>query len=411
MKTKLFTATATSLITLAALTGITAMTMGGIAATEPTPGGVVIAQGTISDDQGVNLHAAPTKPGQITVTTQADAQVTLRAKGVKQSQKANSAGIAVFTKLTAGEIYTLYSLGQSTQATALNTVTSATDLTVVTTTLADSVALSWKHTNSKATGGTNLNYRITATPEKTSDTTASSVTINTETTATATIVSGINPDLLYTFTVTPVNAMGPGKSTTAAMSVTTRSLMAVKDQPFTSQKVAEVPTPTPTPEPAPTPGTKTIYVCPTGFTESGSNCTKTLPYTFTYTPYTYRTVVTNLDYTYHTVTTGPMPIIDSFETQNVCPSGYNLEDYGVNGKFCRLYGPAPTAQVKDNAPAGFTDNGSNYTKSEQIKNNPPSGYTDTGTQWVTTNPAPTGYTDNGTEYVATTSKEAKVVPE
>lgn len=410
MKTKLFTATATSLITFAALTGITAMTMGGIAATEPTPGGVVIAQGTISDAQEVTLHAAPTKPGQITVTTQADAQVTLRAKGVKQSQKANSAGIAVFTKLTAGETYTLYSLGQSTQATALNTVTPATDLTVVTTTLADSVALSWKHTNTKATGGTNLNYRISATPEKTSDTTASSVTINTETTATATIVSGINPDLLYTFTVTPVNAMGPGKSTTAAMSVTTRSLMAVKDQPFTSQKVAEVPTPTPTPVPAPTPGTKTIYVCPSGFTESGSNCTKTLQHTFTYTPYTYRAVVTNLAYTYHTVTTGPTPILDSFETQDVCPSGYNLEDYGVNGKFCRLYGSAPTAQVKDNAPAGFTDNGSNYTKSEQIKNNPPSGYTDNGTQWVTTNPAPTGYTDNGTEYVATTSKEAKVVP-
>lgn len=411
MKTKLFTATATSLITLAALTGITAMTMGGIAATEPTPGGVVIAQGTISDAQGAKLHATPTKPGQITVITQADAQVTLRAKGLKQSQKANSAGIAVFTKLTAGETYTLYSLGQSTQATALNTVTSATDLTVVTTTLADSVALSWKHTNTKATGGTNLNYRITATPERTSDPTASSVTINSETTAMETIVSGINPDLLYTFTVTPVNAMGPGKSTTAAMSVTLRSLMAVKDQPFVSQKVAEVPTPTPTPEPAPTPGTKTIYVCPTGYTESGSDCTKTLPLTFTYTPYTYRTVVTNLAYTYHTVTTGPMPILDSFETQDVCPSGYNLEDYGVNGKYCRLYGPAPTAQVKDNAPAGFTDNGSNYTKSEQIKNNTPIGYTDNGTQWVTTNPAPTGYTDNGYEYIATTSKEAKVVPE
>jgi hypothetical protein len=183
-----------------------------------------------------------------------------------------------------------------------------------------------------------------------------------------------------------------------------------KDQPFTSQKVAEVPAPTPTPEPAPTPGTRTVYVCPTGYAETGSDCTKTLPYTFTYTPYTYRTEVTNRSYTYHTVTTGPMPILDSFETQDVCPSGYNLEDYGVNGKWCRLYGAAPTAQVKDSPPAGFTDNGSNYTKSEQIKNNPPAGYTDNGTQWVTTNPAPAGYTDNGSQYVATTSKEAKVIP-
>jgi hypothetical protein len=396
MKTKLFTAAAASLITLTALTGISALTMGGIAATEPTPGGVLIAQGANSQVQEMKLHAAPTKPGQITATTQADAQVTLRAKGVKQTKKANSAGIAVFTKLTAGDTYTLYSVGESTQVTALNTVTPTTDLTVVTTTFADSVALNWKHTNTKATGGNNVIYRITATPEKTN-----TPIIENETTSTTTIVSGINPDLLYTFTVTPINAMGPGQSTTAAMSVTTRSLMVGKDQTFTSQKVAE--------EPAPKP-TTTIYVCPTGYAETGSDCTKTLPYTFTYTPYTYRTEVTNRPYTYHSVTTGPAPILDSFETQNVCPSGYNLEDYGVNGKFCRLYGSAPTAQVKDSAPAGFTDNGSNYAKSEQIKNNPPAGYTDNGTQWVTTNPAPAGYTDNGSEYVATTSKEAKVVP-
>jgi hypothetical protein len=405
MKTKLFTAAAASLITLTALTGISAFTMGGVAANEPTPGGVLIAQGTSSQVQEMKLHAVPTKPGQITATTQADAQVTLRAKGVKQTKKANSAGIAVFNKLTAGDTYTLYSIGESTQVTALNTVTPTTDLTVVTTTLADSVALSWKHTATKATGGNNVNYRITAIPEKTN-----TPIIETETTNTATIVTGINPDLLYTFAVTPVNAMGPGQSTTAAMSVTTRSLMIGKDQPFTSQKVAEVPAPTPTPEPAPTPGTRTVYVCPTGYAETGSDCTKTLPYTFTYTPYTYRTEVTNRSYTYHTVTTGPMPILDSFETQDVCPSGYNLEDYGVNGKWCRLYGAAPTAQVKDSPPAGFTDNGSNYTKSEQIKNNPPAGYTDNGTQWVTTNPAPAGYTDNGSQYVATTSKEAKVIP-
>ncbi|MCH9738282.1 MAG: hypothetical protein K0U42_05935, partial [Actinomycetia bacterium] len=64
----------------------------------------------------------------------------------------------------------------------------------------------------------------------------------------------------------------------------------------------------------------------------------------------------------------------------------------------------------DASPAGFTDNGSNYTKSEQVKNNPPAGYTDNGTQWVTTNAAPAGYTDNGTQYVATAAKEEKIVP-
>jgi hypothetical protein len=418
MKTKLFTATATSLLMLSALT------MAGFSsasAAEPTPGGVVIAQGTSSQVKEIQLGAAPTKPGQITATTQPGAQVNLLAKGIKQSKKANSAGTAVFTKLTAGKTYTLTSRGQSTKVTALNTVTPASDLTVVTTTLADSVALSWKHTNTKATGGSDVKYRVTATPDKTdipttNSTTINTATINTETTSTATIVSGVNPDLLYTFTVTPVSAMGPGESTTAAMSVTLRSLMSGKDQTLTQQKVFEAPavkptsTPTPAPAPAPTPGTKTIYVCPGGFTETGSNCTKTLPHSFTYTPYTYRTEVTNRAYSYHTETTGPMPLIDSFETRDVCPSGYNLEDYGAQGKWCRLYGPAPTAQVKDAPPAGFTDNGSNYTKSEQVKNNPPSGYTDNGTQWVTTNPAPVGYTDNGTEYISTASKEAKVVP-
>ncbi len=409
MKTKHFYATAVALLTLSALT------IGGAAAAEPTPGGVVIAQGTSVQAQEITLSAAPTKPGQITVKAQPRAQVKLTAKGVKQSKKANSAGIAVFTKLTAGKTYTLNSRGQSTKVTALKTVAPATDLIVRTTTIADSVALSWKHTDTKATGGSNLNYRVTA---KADTGAINSETISTETTSMATIVSGINPDLLYTFTVTPINAMGPGQSTTATMSETLRSLIVGKDQPLTLQRVAETPptsaTPTPQPAPKPTPapkpGTKTIYVCPSGYSETGSSCTKTLPYTYTYTPYTYRTEVTNRAYTYHTETTGPMPMIDSFETQNVCPSGYNLEDYGANGKWCRLYGPAPTAQVKDAAPAGFTDNGSNYTKSEQVKNNPPAGYTDNGTQWVTTNPAPAGYTDNGTQYVATAAKEAKIVP-
>ena len=393
MKTKFFTAAAIALLTFSALK------IGGATAAEPTPGGIVIAQGTRSQVQKIILSAASTKPGQITAITQAGARVKLTAKGVKQSKKANDAGIAVFTKLTAGKKYTLNSLGQSTKVTVLNTFASITELTVRTTILADSVALSWKHTGTKATGGSNLSYRVTAKPETGSMNPGSmnSATIETETTSTAIIVSGINPDLLYTFTATPINAMGPGLSTTATMSVTLRSFMVGEEEPLSLLKVTETPPTesTPASQPAPTPlsGTNTIYVCPSGFAKTGINCTKTLSYTYTFTPYTYRTEVTNRAYTYHSETTGPMPIIVSLETQDVCPSGYNLVDYGVNGKWCRLYGSAPTAQVKDAAPAGFTDNGSNYTKSEQVENDPP-----------------TGYTDNGTEYVATAAKEAEVVP-
>ena len=174
----------------------------------------------------------------------------------------------------------------------------------------------------------------------------------------------------------------------------------------------------------------------------GGACQKTEAYTYSYLPYTYHTETTNLPYTYHTETTnlpytyhtvqtGPAPLLDSFETQSVCPAGYNLEDYGAQGKFCRLYGTPPTAQVKDAPPAGYTDNGTNYTKSVQVKDAPPAGYTDNGTnytksvqvkdappagytdngtRWVKKNAAPAGYTDNGTEYIATASKIAKVVP-
>lgn len=62
------------------------------------------------------------------------------------------------------------------------------------------------------------------------------------------------------------------------------------------------------------------------------------------------------EYTFTTVVTGPAPILDSFETSSFsCPSGYNFEDYGAQGRFCRLYGPAPTTQVKNSTPSGFSD--------------------------------------------------------
>ena len=41
-------------------------------------------------------------------------------------------------------------------------------------------------------------------------------------------------------------------------------------------------------------------------------------------------------------------------------------------------------QVKNAAPAGYTDDGTQYVKTEQIKDGAPAGYTDNGTQWVKT---------------------------
>jgi hypothetical protein len=141
---------------------------------------------------------------------------------------------------------------------------------------------------------------------------------------------------------------------------------------------APAPAAAPSPAPPPAPSTKTIYVCPTGYTETADGtCQTTLAYTYS-----------SLAYTFHTEATGPAPLLDSFETANVCPGGYNLEDYGWV-TYCRRYGAAPTASVKDATPAGYTDTGGLWSK----KDIPPTGYVDGGTQWV-----------------KSVAKEARIVP-
>lgn len=375
-------------------------------AIESTPRGVLVAQEAAQQSE---FTARPTRPGVISVTTTPGSKVRLTAtktknkKAVSVTNSADTQGKVSFTKLTPGTDYTINAVDGAARVRALSLVNPIKDLTVRSTALADSVELSWNHTASRATGGTDIEFTLEATDPQ-------GDTITQTADKTVAIMTGLNPDQLYTFTVTPRNAMGPGKASSARMTMTLRSLMggspaAVPTQePKTSVQQASPATATPV-APAPVaPSTRTISVCPSGYSDNGSTCQKTLAYTYSNLAYSYHTEVTNLPYTFHTVTTGPAPLINSFETQDVCPSGYNLENYGAQGKFCRLYGPAPTAQVKDSAPAGFTDNGANYTKSEQVKDQTPDGYTDTGSQWQKKDAAPTGYTDIGSEYVAVASK-------
>jgi len=381
-------------------------------ATESTPRGVVIAQdgtqtNSQSNTQRFTFTAKPTKSGVITVTTQPQSSVRLTAKKTKSAKtlsvakKSDRRGIVNFSNLTPGVYYSVTSVNGKSTVQALEKVNPAKNLTVMSTSLADSVELSWDHAVSQATGGKSVEYILTATSR-------SGDPITQRSSKTVAIMSGLDPDQIYTFSVTPVNAMGEGTATSATMTATLRSIMskgptAISVQEPRNSAAQSVTAPT-------APATRTVSVCPAGYSDAGADCRKSQAYTFSYMPYTYHAEVTNLPYTFHTVTTGPAPIIDSFETQNVCPSGYNLEDYGVNGKWCRLYGPAPTAQEKDAAPAGFTDNGSYYTKSEQVLDSAPAGYTDNGTQWEKKNSAPAGFSDNGSEYVSTASKINTVVP-
>ena len=406
------------LVTIAAaaslLLGVAGATSPAFAA-DQTPSGVVIAQGSTESTNTIaprlTLAATPTKSGEITVSATPRSKVTMTADKTRTTRTANAAGSAVFTNLTPGKEYTFTANKKSVRARALTTTAPVTNVTVLTTTTPDSVAVSWNHVSSPKTGGADTIYTITATPQGDQLKQITQTTKNT-----AVVLTGLDPNAIYTFTVTPSNALGAGVSTSATMSAPLKSLMP-RSEPVAQEakKAPAAQTQTQTQNQTPAaqpivPGTRTIYVCPSTFTEVNGTCQKTAAYTYTYQLYTYHPVTTNLPYTNHTVQTGPAPIIDSFETQSTCPSGYNLEDYGAQGKWCRLYGAAPTAQVKDAAPAGFTDNGTNYTKTEQVKDATPAGFTDNGTQWVKKDAAPAGYTDNGVEYMATANKIAQVVP-
>jgi hypothetical protein len=154
---------------------------------------------------------------------------------------------------------------------------------------------------------------------------------------------------------------------------------------------AAAPQPAPQPAAAPAaqapPRTRTVYVCPDGFTEVNSICTTTLPYTYS-----------TLAYTYHqepyTVTVQDPPTVYAADraqsTGTLCPWGGSPN---AGGDLCSI--------------AGGTHQETRY---NTVKDATPNGYTDTGTEWKKRNAAPTGYTDDGTQWVKTTAKIATEVP-
>jgi hypothetical protein len=319
----------------------------------------------------------------LTITGTRGNRVTLTARGERTRTAKTHASTVRFRGLTAGKSYTVRIDGTLVgTGTPVGPVGPAVGLTVATTTAPDEVLLRWNQRPTRGQGPV-ISYAVLATP----------VTAIGRSTATTAVVTGVttdrvatlvvDPAVRYTFTVTPRNSAGTGRATTATMSRTLREMTGTTDVPSTPA-APPLPIPAPAPAPVPTPApagpsTKTIYVCPDTFTESPQGaCEKTTPYTFT-----------TIAYTFHTETTGPAPILDSYETAvAACPGGYNFEDYGWV-KYCRKYGTAPTRTVKDATP---------------------DGYTDTGTTWTTKDTPPAGYADNGTTWVTTTAKIAKVIP-
>ncbi len=337
----------------------------------------------------------------LSITAPKGAQVTLSAKGEKNRSKKIAATTkpAVFTTLTAGKTYTVSIDGKRVgTGTPVSAPGAAYNLTVTSTGQPTSALITWKYQSPTDAGV--IEYEVRATPvtgqlptARSADLTRSMIAKTTEA-----VMMDLDPDLLYTFTVTPRNTAATGTASRATLPITlgaaagqlsaAEQVQAAKDAAaarVAAEKAAANQRPAPAAPSGPT--TKTIYVCATGYTDSGNLCTKT-------TPFTYTAVTTTTPYTYHQefVKTGAhqeysgSPNGGTYYAANAWAPGsaegyYKMVDEGYN------------TTVKDGPPTGFTDNGTSYSKTDQVKDT-----------------APAGYTDNGTTWISTVAKEAKVVP-
>jgi hypothetical protein len=352
----------------------------GIAA--PASAGEVIATEIVASDTPTSTVAAsvPTamasKPRAITVSNQRGKSVVLFAKG-EQIRRNLAPGKApvTFTGLTAGRVYTV-AVGGAPIGTvvALDAPASASGLSVSTTDRPGTVALQWSHRATRATGGADTQYVVAATSP-----TAKTVTA-TVTGARTAELSGLDPQALYSFSVTPRNSAGSGKATKASMTRTLAQLTGTPsksaDTPVPSQPkpTESTPTPAPAPAPAPAPGpsTRTIWVCPDGYREIAGQCQTTQAYTF-------HSETQTQAYTYTWTQTGTRRNTDN----QTC--GYLPDAQGNPVVECwGGYDEPVYSNVKDATPAGYTDNGSAWVRTIQVKDTAPTGYADDGTQWVKT---------------------------
>lgn len=330
-------------------------------------------------------------PAGLTVNGSQGKPVSIATKGEKTRSAVSKPGApVVFRALTPGKAYTVSIAGKRIgTATPVATPSPTWGLTVSTTDTAGSVALSWQHQVTRPQG--TVAYTVTATPRGFDARTLPSLKQVTATTAaTNWQLDGLDPSALYTFTVVPVNSAATGQGSTAVMNRTLADIwgktqVAVDTAPTPALSAAPpAPAPASAPAPAPGPSTRTIYVCPAGVTESASGvCEKSMAYTYATVAYTY-----HAEPNYVQVQVGTTERSHPFDG-NACGWGtlYGNTCYEYSAVYeTRQQG---TNQVKDAAPAGYTDNGSAWTKKD---------------------PMPPGYADNGTAWISTVAKVATTVP-
>ena len=369
------------------------------------------------------IRAIANAPRVITVTARPGTGIMLSSgKSVPIFTRASARGYVVFRELTPGQTYLIQSMGKDSSrarisVTALTAMRAPARLTATTTDQRTSIKLTWQHTPTRATGGAAVGFRLTATPLDSSLATITKDVRNVR----SIVLTGLSPDARYTFTLTPRNSAGSGKSATATMNRTLAeihggnststpttlapaadaSLAPIKTPvapvitQFTNPANATPPVAPPPPSSPPPPATRTIYVCPDDFTETGDICTQTKAYTYSpvteTTPYTYST-----DSRYESCS-GPD-----------CP-GSVYQDFGTDwsGTTCPRGGTMHGGQC-----LGWT--GGNKWVNYQVKNAPPLGWHDDGAAFARViqvkDPMPAGFADDGTNWIKSASKIARVVP-
>jgi hypothetical protein len=358
-----------------------------------------------SAEVSTSVQVLTTKPNSITVIGHGGQPITVWTKGAQPiTKKPTNSGPVTFTGLKAGQAYAVY-VG-ATQASVVRTLTAAgvaSAVTVQAGPIDSSIDVSWDIVLPSGTKASSVSYLIEATSP-----TASPVSMKVTGTDHA-LITGLNPDAKYTFTVTPMLGATKGTPASATMIVTVAEAFALaKDEAAgnadpaakpaapiapvtpvapTAPSAPEAPASPATPSPGPAaPSTKTIYVCPDGFSEAGSDlCERTLAYSYTTSAYTY-----HAEANYVTVQTGTRTETVPGSSATGCTNGGTLY-----GDTC--YATYPVYETQQQG-------------TKQVKDAGPAGYTDNGSAWQQRNAMPAGYADNGSAWVQTAAKVAKVVP-
>ena len=340
--------------------------------------------------------------GAITVSGHTSGILAARSKGhATRAMRATIGRPAVLTQLDSGTRYQVTLNGKRIGfANVVGQVGATNELKVETTDVVSEVSLTWTHTVNKGEG---LPVMFTVSAYATKHPEVKTVTVDNHI-----VLKGLNPNVKYTFTVTASNSASSGRVSTAVMQRTLSEISGVSIEIPIAQSVATPPKATTAPAPVttpvsgpasdpapvaapsvPQPTTRIIFVCPDGFTEVGSLCQKTLAYTF-------HAVITTRPLTFHQQFIQTGSHID-FSTSPNGGTFYNRDQWNPSdGSPEGFYAVVPdgySITVKDSPPAGFTDGGTSYTKTDNVKDI-----------------APLGYADNGTAWVMTTAKLSKVVP-